>query len=60
MYHGTSKGYTNGSGIDYPTAIIEITPAEFERLTRGDTDIRLPRLWTIDSLIQRVPEPAQT
>jgi hypothetical protein len=45
------------SGIVYPSAIIEITPAEFERLTRGDADIRLPDGWNIDRLIPRVPVP---
>ncbi|HVC93104.1 MAG TPA: hypothetical protein VND64_05405 [Pirellulales bacterium] len=33
------------SGFDYPCAIVEITPDEFEQLKRGE--IQLPHGWTV-------------
>lgn len=45
------------SGIDFPSAIIEVTPAEFESLTRGDVNLRLPSQWSLDSLIPRATAP---
>jgi hypothetical protein len=47
----------SASGIVFPSAIIEITPEEFDQLSRGDATHRLPPGWRIGYPIERSTSP---
>jgi hypothetical protein len=48
------------SGIVYSSAIVEVTPAEFDRLGRDDGGLRLPAGWRLGSPIEKAPAPQGT
>jgi hypothetical protein len=43
------------SGIIYPSSIVEVTPEEFEALSRGDGGLSLPTGWRLGDPIDRTP-----
>jgi hypothetical protein len=45
------------SGIVYSTAIVEVTPAEFDRLGRDNGGLQLPIGWRLAYSVERAPTP---
>ena len=43
------------TGIHYPLSLIDITPEEFDQLSQGSGEVRLPEGWRIDQEILRSP-----